>query len=94
MVAKHGNGVVRLDIDTTGMAVGTYAVTITGRVLTQTVTFKVKNPNFGSSTCSTAGVVLAGALSAAVGAWSGQLVEAVVERQRPVHRQGRDGADE
>jgi hypothetical protein len=29
------------------MAVGKYTVTISGRLLTQTLTFKVKNANFG-----------------------------------------------
>ncbi len=44
-----GNGTVKVSIDTTGMAIGTYTVTITGRVLTQTISFQVKNPNFGRS---------------------------------------------
>jgi len=39
-----GNGVVTATIDTTGWAVGTYTVTITGRLITQTVQFTVKNP--------------------------------------------------
>jgi hypothetical protein len=47
VTGPDGNGVVTATIDTTGMAVGTYTVTITGRVLTQTITFKVKNANFG-----------------------------------------------
>jgi len=34
-------------VDTTGMAVGTYTVTITGLLLTQAISFQVKNPNFG-----------------------------------------------
>ena len=38
-----GNGTVTITIDTTGMAVGAYQVTITGRVLTQTITFIVTN---------------------------------------------------
>jgi hypothetical protein len=42
-----GNGTVTTSIDTTGMAVGAYTVTISGRLLTQTITFKVKNANFG-----------------------------------------------
>jgi hypothetical protein len=42
-----GNGTVTVTIDTTGMAVGTYTVTITGDVLTQAITFQVKNPSFG-----------------------------------------------
>ena len=44
-----GNGTVTVSIDTTGMAAGTYTVTITGDVLTQTIRFQVKHPNFGSS---------------------------------------------
>ncbi|HEY2553599.1 MAG TPA: S8 family serine peptidase [Streptosporangiaceae bacterium] len=43
-----GNGAVSISIDTTGLHVGTYTVTITGRVLTQTVSFEVKNPDFDS----------------------------------------------
>jgi hypothetical protein len=39
-----GNGVVTAAIDTTGWAVGTYTVTFTGRLITQTVKFTVKNP--------------------------------------------------
>jgi subtilase family protein len=42
-----GNGAVTATVDTTGLDVGTYTVTITGRVLTQSTTFKVKNPDFG-----------------------------------------------
>lgn len=43
-----GNGTVTVSIDTTGMPVGTYTVTITGKLLTQTTSFQVKsNPNFG-----------------------------------------------
>ena len=42
-----GNGIVTVTIDTTGMAVGTYTVTITGRLLTQTISFQVNNPNPG-----------------------------------------------
>jgi subtilase family serine protease len=38
-----GNGVVTASINTTGMATGTYTVTITGRLMTQTITFTVKN---------------------------------------------------
>ncbi len=37
-----GNGVVTASIDTTGWAAGTYTVTITGRLITQTVKFTVK----------------------------------------------------
>jgi Subtilase family len=43
----HGNGTVTTAIDTTGMASGTYTVTITGRLLTQSITFKVKNSRLG-----------------------------------------------
>ncbi len=38
-----GNGAVTATIDTTGMAPGTYTVTFTGRVLTQTTSFQVKS---------------------------------------------------
>ena len=47
MTGPDGNGTVTTTIDTTGMAVGKYTVTISGRLLTQTITFKVKNANFG-----------------------------------------------
>jgi hypothetical protein len=47
VTGPDGNGTVAVTIDTTGMAVGTYTVTITGRLLTQTISFQVKNPNFG-----------------------------------------------
>jgi subtilase family serine protease len=47
VTGPDGNGTVKVSIDTTGMAAGTYTVTITGRVLTQTISFQVKNPNFG-----------------------------------------------
>ena len=47
VTGPDSNGTVTITIDTTGMAVGTYTVTITGRVLTQTISFKIKNPNFG-----------------------------------------------
>ena len=43
VTGPDGNGTVTATIDTTGMAFGTYTVTITGRLLTQTITFKVKN---------------------------------------------------
>ena len=46
MTGPDGNGTVKVSIDTTGMA-GTYTVTITGRVLTQTISFQVKNSSFG-----------------------------------------------
>jgi hypothetical protein len=38
-----GDGAVTVTIDTTGMHVGTYTVTITGRLLTQTISFQVKS---------------------------------------------------
>jgi hypothetical protein len=41
-----GNGAVTVNVDTTGLPVGTYTVTITGMLLTQTISFQVKNPNF------------------------------------------------
>ena len=47
VTGPDGNGTVTVTIDTTGMAVGTHTVTITGRLLTQTISFQVKNPNFG-----------------------------------------------
>ena len=47
VTGPDGNGTVTVSIDTTGTPVGTYTVTITGRVLTQTVSFQVKIPNFG-----------------------------------------------
>ena len=47
MTGPDGNGTVKVSIDTTGMAAGTYTVTITGRVLTQTISFQVKNSSFG-----------------------------------------------
>jgi subtilase family protein len=43
VTGPDGNGTVSVSIDTSGMAVGTYTVTITGRVLTQTITFQVKH---------------------------------------------------
>jgi hypothetical protein len=42
-----GNGTVTVSIDTAGMHVGTYTVTISGLLLTQSVSFQVKNPDFG-----------------------------------------------
>jgi hypothetical protein len=42
-----GNGTVTVTVDTTGMAVGTYTVTIAGDLLTQTIRFQVKHPNVG-----------------------------------------------
>lgn len=41
VTGPDGNGTVKVSIDTTGMAVGAYTVTITGRVLTQTISFLV-----------------------------------------------------
>jgi type II secretory pathway pseudopilin PulG len=41
VTGPDGNGTVTVSIPTTGMAAGTYSVTITGRVLTQTVRFTV-----------------------------------------------------
>jgi hypothetical protein len=42
VTGPDGNGAVTTTIDTTGMAAGTYTVTISGRLLTQTISFKVK----------------------------------------------------
>jgi len=47
VTGPDGNGSVTVTIDTTGMAVGTYTVTTTGDLLTQTTSFQVKNPDFG-----------------------------------------------
>jgi hypothetical protein len=47
VTGPDGNGVVTASVDTTGLAVGTYTVTITGRVLTQAITFKVRNADLG-----------------------------------------------
>jgi subtilase family serine protease len=47
VTGPDGNGTVTVSIDTTGMPVGTYTVTITGLLLTQTISFQVKNPDFG-----------------------------------------------
>ena len=47
VTGPDGNGTATIAIDTTGMAVGTYTVTMTGRVLTQAISFKIKNPDFG-----------------------------------------------
>ena len=41
VTGPDGNGTVKVSIDTTGMAAGAYTVTITGRVLTQTISFVV-----------------------------------------------------
>ncbi len=43
MTGPNGNGAVTVIIDTTGMAAGTYKVTITGLLLTQTISFRVEN---------------------------------------------------
>jgi hypothetical protein len=40
---KKGNGVVTATVDTTGLAPGTYTVTITGRVLSQDISFRVRH---------------------------------------------------
>jgi hypothetical protein len=42
-----GSGSVTVTIDTTGMAVGPYTVTITGRLLTQAISLQVKQPHVG-----------------------------------------------
>lgn len=48
VTGPDGNGTVTVSIDTTGMPVGTYTVTIAGMLLTQTTSFQVKsNPDFG-----------------------------------------------
>jgi hypothetical protein len=47
VTGPDGNGTVTATIDTTGMAAGTYTVTITGRLLTQTISFQVKSPDHG-----------------------------------------------
>jgi hypothetical protein len=47
VTGPDGNGEVQVSIDTTGMAAGAYTVTITGRVLTQTITFLVVPFPFG-----------------------------------------------
>jgi hypothetical protein len=47
VTGPDGNGTVTVTIDTTGMAAGRYTVTITGRLLTQTISFQVKSPDFG-----------------------------------------------
>ncbi len=47
VTGPDGDGTVTVSIDTTGTSVGTYTVTITGLLLTQTISFQVKNPNFG-----------------------------------------------
>jgi hypothetical protein len=47
VTGPDGDGTVTVAVDTTGLAVGTYTVTITGLLLTQTISFHVKNPSFG-----------------------------------------------
>ena len=47
VAGPDGSGTVTVSIDTTGMPVGTYTVTITGMLLTQSISFQVKNPDFG-----------------------------------------------
>jgi hypothetical protein len=47
VTGPDGNGTVTVTIDTTGMPAGTYTVTITGRLLTQTISFQVKPPSVG-----------------------------------------------
>jgi hypothetical protein len=47
VTGPDGNGTVTVSIDTTGMPVGAYTVTITGKLLTQSTSFQVKNPGFG-----------------------------------------------
>ena len=47
VTGPDGNGQVKVSIDTTGMAAGAYTVTITGRVLTQAITFLVVPFPFG-----------------------------------------------
>ncbi len=47
VTGPDGNGAVTATIDTTGMAAGLYRVTITGRVLTQTITFVVTDTHSG-----------------------------------------------
>jgi hypothetical protein len=46
VTGPDGNGTVTTTIDTAGMAAGTYTVAITGRLLTQHITFQVKNGRF------------------------------------------------
>jgi hypothetical protein len=43
VTGPDGNGVVTVPIDTTGLRPGTYTVTITGRLLTQTAAFTVRH---------------------------------------------------
>jgi hypothetical protein len=48
VTGPDGNGTVTVTVDTTGLPVGTYTVTIAGLLLTQTVSFQVKNPGASS----------------------------------------------
>jgi hypothetical protein len=43
VTGPDGNGTVTVSLDTTGMAGGTYTVTITGMLLTQSISFQVRN---------------------------------------------------
>jgi hypothetical protein len=43
VTGPDGNGNVTVSIDTTGMHTGTYTVTINGLLLTQSISFQVKN---------------------------------------------------
>jgi hypothetical protein len=43
VTGPDGDGVVTAAVDTTGLAPGTYTVTITGRVLTQDISFRVRH---------------------------------------------------
>ncbi len=47
VTGPDGDGNVTVAIDTTGMAPGTYTVTIAGDLLTQAISFQVKHPDFG-----------------------------------------------
>jgi hypothetical protein len=47
VTGPDGNGTVTATIDTTGLVPGTYTVTITGRLLTQTTTFTVAGQDSG-----------------------------------------------
>jgi hypothetical protein len=47
VTGPDGDGTVTATIDTTGMAAGTYTVTVTGSLLTQNTTFKIKNSHSG-----------------------------------------------
>jgi hypothetical protein len=47
VTGPDGNGSVTTSVDTTGLAPGMYTVTISGMLLTQTITFQVRNPSLG-----------------------------------------------